>query len=736
MGPEQGSVTSTAGEGAPAAPIADGKPLGRRGRAAQRAAAEPAAPVNPLLEAALASLEEPTPAPAAAAVVEPTAAGAAGPERKRRGGKRKVSATVEDNPAGDPELEEVLAAMRRSRSAPESPAAEPAEAAQPVEIDPAVSAVIDSLGATTNGKASAEPAAEPAAEAPARGIGGSLWDFARELNPLKRRPAQPAEAPQVTSEEPAITAEPADAAEPEPAEEAAGIQPEETPAVTAEGPQAVETPAAEEPIVVDESANEPVVSPWRTSAERSRRERITETIAQQIENLQVLGKRLPELAFRGIGLGGIRWGARELAKGIVSWSGAAGAVGGGIAGTALTGAFVGALAGAAVEYVRQVDANLSKIVSAETPDLTSRKAIFLQKLRQTREHREVFTQVDAGKLGKAALFGAITGAGAGAIADIPEVREFLSEENVRRFLPNLGGIGQTATEAVRSAGTFAGNAGNVISQLPGAETVSAMADTGIRTVGDVAGGVAKTGGDIVHAGEEMAGEAGRWANNMRGAVNTSTEAAQQATAVAGEAAKASEGVVSQADFDALKDQLETQRTAYNTLQNQLDALKQTVQPPLTEYVPKADFDNLQQQLTDTKSALATARGATTGVLPSAEQAAAAAHTAAEQAAARATEAAQNQVNEAFANLKLGENYALQSGDSVAGITEKLGKSLGLTPQQSWELGKRLAQEHGIGSQYYGTTGAIPDRLIPTGKVLNMQGVKALASEFLKKKVNT
>lgn len=732
-GPESGapSPITAPGEGAPAAQITSAEPVKTR-RGGKRPAvpapsAEPgtqpteAPVVDPDLIAAMASLgqdtEQPAPAetsqelpavepPVGEPVVETQPTGVETPRTRGRGGRRaRTSAAPAEPPSVEPvEIDpDLVAAMASLGEEPEATAAEPADAGEPAATEP-------------------EEAPASTTEPPTGGRGGLLgWAEKKLPNLFKPRPTPPVEPPIVTPAEPAgdeedlAAVEEASAPPVEPAEPPV-IQPEENPAVTPGEPaggeedrvDGEETPVAtaEEPVVEPE----PVISP----TERSRRERIIEAISYRFENTRVFGKPLSELAFRGIGTRGIRWGARELAKGIVSWSGAAGAVGGGIAGTAVTGAFVGAIAGAAVEYVRQVDANLSVRALETNPNLTSRRDIFLQKLRETRQHREVFTQLDKGKLSRAAIFGAITGAGAGAIAEIPGVREFLNE-NVRRFMPNLSGVGQAASEAVKSAGTAGAVAGRAIGQIPGVE------------------GLGETASGIGQAIGEKAGEVGRW-TNIGGAGDAARETAAKAIATGEEIkAAAPESVVSKADFDTLQSQVDSLNTQLADSKAALDALRQSAQPPLTEYVPKADFANLQRDLAEVKTSLAAAREATSGVLPSAEQAAATARGVAEQAAAGATEATQAQLNEAFTTLNLSDNYALQGGDSVAGITEKLGKSLGLTNSQAWELGKRLAEENGVSSQYYGTAGNILDRSLPIGQVMNMQGVKGLALEMLKNK---
>lgn len=641
------------------------------------------------------------------------------PARPRRGGRHvKPSAQpVKKAPAEapvevDPELAAALASFGQEPAPGTTPTVPPGEApaevtepAEPPTVDP------DFIGVE-------EPPVST--EVPTSSSGGLLGWAGKRLATFSRRRTQPAEPPIADEPASAEGGQPAvgEASTEAPAEPPA---PTETPQVTPGEPAGVEEDQATETVASQaESPIEPLQPADRETIEATRREGIIDRIARRLENIRVFGRSLPEHAFRGIGLGGVRWGAKELAKGIVSWSGVAGAVGGGVAGTALTGAFVGAFTGAAVEYIRQVNTNLSTRVEA-TPGLNSRKAIFLQKLKEAR-HGEVYTQnIDRGKVAKAAMFGALMGAGAGAIADIPVVREFLNE-HVRRFLPNFGGVGQAASEAVKSVGSAASAAGRTIGQIPGAEGLGEAAGAAGRTVGDLAGAVGRTGGDIGHAVEEMAGEVGRLVN-IGGAQDATKE-----VAATGEAPPALATEASTEAPTAVAEPAEAIATPPGT-----GAEPVTAQPALTDYVPRADFDNLQRQLDDAKAALAAARGVTSGVLPSTEQAAVAIGSAAEQAAATATEAAQNQLSEAFAKLELGDNYALHPGDSVAGITEKLGKSLGLTNAQAWELGRRLAVGNGVTSQYYGTTGNVLDRNLPIGKVMNMQGVKSLALEMLKDK---
>lgn len=110
--------------------------------------------------------------------------------------------------------------------------------------------------------------------------------------------------------------------------------------------------------------------------------------------------------------GSLRFGEKELVKGLVSTSGLVGLVGGGFAGTMIAGAFVGAASGVTVEYIKQVSSNLDKRVECkQEADLALAEGgkSILRKMRELR-HAEVLKPNDYRKIAKAAVFGAGAGA--------------------------------------------------------------------------------------------------------------------------------------------------------------------------------------------------------------------------------------------------------------------------------------------------------------------------------------
>lgn len=184
-------------------------------------------------------------------------------------------------------------------------------------------------------------------------------------------------------------------------------------------------------------------------------------------------KSAGEFVLRNASMTSLRWGAREAAKGVWSISGIAGTVGGGIAGTTIGGAVVGAVAGAAVEYARQVNQNLDNLkiahnspivdtlsireaYSSENLTFEDRKFLFLRKIKGLK-HAESWKPNDFNKLGKAAFFGAVTGAGAGTLVSAfnhkEEIASFLAERGITADKIGwlAGGVVKTATNIV--AGT-------------------------------------------------------------------------------------------------------------------------------------------------------------------------------------------------------------------------------------------------------------------------------------------
>lgn len=174
-------------------------------------------------------------------------------------------------------------------------------------------------------------------------------------------------------------------------------------------------------------------------------------------------------------------GPKELAKSIAIWSGV-GAAFGGAAGTIATGAFVGAIGGALTEYARQIGGNLDRKAEAD-PSLDGRKAKFLLKFKGLGD-KETFRATNLKKIRNAAIFGAIAGAGAGALMEHTAIGGLIKErievlglkisfpseipvvEGVKNLI-GLGGIHETGQAAAENAGQGAAqaaaeNAGQIV----------------------------------------------------------------------------------------------------------------------------------------------------------------------------------------------------------------------------------------------------------------------------------
>lgn len=162
------------------------------------------------------------------------------------------------------------------------------------------------------------------------------------------------------------------------------------------------------------------------------------------------------------------------------------------------------------------------------------------------------------------------------------------------------------------------------------------------------------------------------------------------------------------------------------LQDAIDA-QHTAERAAQEATDKANdlqrqLDQLKQQVQDLKSG-ATPQPIPSGTLPAPDVSAALA-------------AAQTQVNEAFTSLGTGisgDTYTLKPGDSVVGVTEKLGKSLGLNNGQIYELSRKMAMDNDVASKFLGTTGSVQDTNLSIGKAMDIKGMKALALEMVKSK---
>ncbi|MBI2314989.1 hypothetical protein HYU93_02955 [Candidatus Daviesbacteria bacterium] len=162
----------------------------------------------------------------------------------------------------------------------------------------------------------------------------------------------------------------------------------------------------------------------------------------------------------------LRWGVREGVKGVFWVSGGAGFIGGGLAGTLSGGFLVGAAAGVAVEYIRQVDQNLSKKVQEADPTLTGRKRLLLAKFKQLAKEQtnpqssiaESLMPNDFKRLGGAAFVGATFGLAGGLGTTIIEDRGGDLVAGVKHFadnakqLINFGGIQKIGTIVISGIG--------------------------------------------------------------------------------------------------------------------------------------------------------------------------------------------------------------------------------------------------------------------------------------------
>lgn len=492
-------------------------------------------------------------------------------------------------------------------------------------------------------------------------------------------------------------------------------------------------------------------------AERVRQsaEALFNRMGHALEGKKVFGKSISEFALHGAGTSALGMGAKELAKGIVSLSGLAGAVGGGLTGTFVTGAFVGAASGALVEYARQVNKNLDLRLNDqqlaelgnEESKLYGRKEAFLWKMKELR-HREVFKPNDWIKLRNKAAFGAIAGAGAGTLVGfVPQLSEFVKgitdnlgdvgsiPSAVKDLAGNIpGGVGDMAGAAGRTIGDTAGTIGQTGGDILGA--AGGIAETAIRTRGDVLGTVGRTGGDIL-------GSVGGLTDNIPGVKGVKDIASNiQQTAGLESAPPAPEEpkVVPQEIFDATQANYDTLKENYEIVTKDLTEAHQTIdnlQQQLTEahqalgtskeIVPKLDeiqknLDDMQQQLSEAKQALADAKG----VIPAAGAAEAAAKAAGEQALTHAQSALDS----------FGGSVSLQAGSNPWEVSANILKTMGVepTPGQIMQLDKVLSSENSIGVPDWGIKGTIDARNLPVGFKLNLTDVvKKTALEIASKK---
>ncbi len=418
-----------------------------------------------------------------------------------------------------------------------------------------------------------------------------------------------------------------------------------------------------------------------------------------------------EFVLRNASMTSLRWGAREAAKGVWSVSGVAGAIGGGIAGTAVGGAVVGAVAGAAVEYVRQVNQNLDNLpitrrstgrtmsigeaFRIEDLALENRSAILLYKVKGLR-HVESWKPNDISKLGKAALFGAAAGAGAGALADA-----FNHREEIVSFLAEKG---VTADKIVGALGSVA------------------------KTAGDIAGGTVKFGEENVGA---MAGAVGRFAADVGQRISPTGagEAVKEIGNTSGETAeKIPDGYMKRDIFDKLtREQTKLSIDQQNQivgLQDQNHYLRDQVEDLQDQnHSLSRKVESLKRQLAETQQAQVLPM--TGSATPSHE----ALTSGAEAARGAVDDAAQKQIDEAFAKLGYGEAYKLQPGDSIERLSQNIGRSLGWNTgdlQRFYALSQQIARSNDVASSYIHTSGKLVDTNLPVGQIMDLRGTKTLA----------
>lgn len=443
-----------------------------------------------------------------------------------------------------------------------------------------------------------------------------------------------------------------------------------------------------------------------------------------------------------------------------------------------------------MEYVRQVNKNLDQRLSDQQkaefaevePGQFGRKEVFLRKMKELR-HREVLKPNDYRKLGRAALFGAIAGAGAGLLVEhIPQLSEFAKgirdnlgdlgsiTSGVKDIAGNIpGGVGDTLGAAGRTAGDVLGGA----NQLPGLEGVKGIAGGAKDTIGNIAGGAAQTAGDTIgqashlpgvegvgdiagtvgRTGGDILGTVGGLTDNIPGvkgvkdiaggALDTAGQTVSGIKQVAGlesapptveapiplqanlNAAEANYSIVKDR-LDATTDELTQAHQTIDNLQQQLTEANRALETS-KEIVPKLDeiqsnLDDMQKQLTETKQALADAKG----VIPVAGAAEVAAKAASEQTLTHAQSALDS----------FGGTVSLQAGSNPWEVSTNILKQMGVepTPGQIMQLDKVLSSENSISVPDWGIKGTIDAHNLPVGFKLNLTDVvKKTALEIANKK---
>lgn len=483
-------------------------------------------------------------------------------------------------------------------------------------------------------------------------------------------------------------------------------------------------------------------------------EAVLNKIADVLQKRQVFGKPIAAFAIGAAAPGALRMGAKELAKSVVAWSGMAGAVGGGLTGTMAAGAFVGAVSGAVVEYARQVNKNLDTRLAGVTeadPALVGRKKAFLRKMKELRR-TEVLKPNDYRKLGRAALFGAVAGAGAGALVEhVPQLSEFI-KEHAGGLRSALTAVGDAPAAAVRTAGDVAGAVGRTTGDIAGAagETIGDAAGTVGGTAGDVlggashlpvVGGIGDLAGGVGGAIGETAGAAGRTTGDALGVAGGLTDqlpgvtgAKDLAGGVWGAAGQTTEDLKHAVGLDGAHE------AGQEAAKGGEEAVKEAAKAP-ERFVPETDYNQLQehaQSLSSQNEDLIRQNNELRQALNQAREGVAAGGTAATAGSAAAQAAAEQATSQAQSALEsFGGAIPLASGSNPWEVSQHILSQMGVehpSPEQIMQLDKVISQENGISVPEWGITGDIDSHKLPVGFKINLTDtVKKTALAIASKK---
>ncbi len=401
-----------------------------------------------------------------------------------------------------------------------------------------------------------------------------------------------------------------------------------------------------------------------------------------LQNRMVFGKSVASFVMGAAAPGALRMGAKEVAKSVVAWSGLAGAVGGGLTGTMAAGAFVGAVSGAVVEYARQVNKNLDTRlagVNEADPAVVGRKNAFLRKMKELRR-TEVLKPNDYRKLGKAALFGAVAGAGAGALVEnIPGLSEFIKE--------HTGALGSALKNLGEASGGVAGGAGDALGVV--GKTAGDLAGDAGHIAGDAAGGIGHTTGELLGGAGESVGQ----------------------VPVVGGAKDLAGGV--------LHDIGDVAGGVGGAIGHTFDDLKHAVGLDGQDGPPQGDISD---------GASAAGRGIPLPsepetILPDPYAAGEVAGAGAGAAAAAAAEAAEQASTHAQSSLEsFGNSIPLTPGSNPWEVSQNILSQMGIahpSPEQIMQLDKVISQENGISVPEWGIKGSIDAHNLPVGFKINL-----------------